>query len=91
MKREIALPPTPPPNIQPIIIPGTMENTQNNMTSIMTPGTIENQQYMAAAYQANQGLGGNQNQQQPFPQRNWPQTFANTQQPLSGNQTYPQF
>ena len=90
MKREIALP---PPTIQPIIIPGTMENQQNNMTSVMTPetnenqqymtnvmtpGTIENQQYMAGSYQANQGLGGNQNQPQAFPQ-------------TSVNQTYPQF
>ena len=100
MKREIALPPT--------IIPGTMENQQNNMTSVtssrttenqqymtnvMTPGTIENQQYMAGAYQENQGLvnGGNQNQPQAYPQSNWPQSYANTQQPPSGNQTYTQF
>jgi hypothetical protein len=77
MKREIALPPTPAPTIQPIIIPGTMENQQNNMTSIMTPATFENQQYMATA-----------NQLQAY---NWPQSYAFTQQPLSGNRAYPQF
>ena len=77
-------------NMTSVMTPGTIEN-QQYMAKVMTPGTFENQQYMAAAYQANQGLGGNQNQPQAFPQSNWPQSYANTQQPPSGNRTYPQF
>ena len=86
MKREIAFPPTPLRTIQQhIIIPGTMEFQKNKKIGVMTPGTIENQQYQGFVN------GVNQNQLQTYPQSYWPQSFAYTQQPSSGNLTYPQF
>ena len=62
-----------------------MEFQKNKKIGVMTPGTIENQQYQGFVN------GVNQNQLQTYPQSYWPQSFAYTQQPSSGNLTYPQF